>query len=211
MIQQMTAYITDNSTDILIQVRDHLAVSLLALLIACLIGIPLGYLASRSNSSERYVNGFFEILRVIPSLALLVLLIPVMGTGVKPAATALTVLAIPPILLNTNAGFRQVPDFMMECAKGIGMTEKQQFWKVRVPLALPLIFAGVRTALVEVIASATLAAKIGAGGLGEIIFTGLGLNRPALLLIGGILVALLSLLSGFLFDFITSRILRYKN
>ncbi len=210
MLQQMITYFTENRMDILIQVRDHIGISLLALAIACVIGIPFGYLASKYRKQEKYISGFFQILRVIPSLALLVLLIPIMGTGVKPAVTALAVLALPPVLLNTTAGFRQVPDFMAECAEGIGMTEKQQLWKVRVPLALPMIFAGVRTGLVEVIASATLAAKIGAGGLGEIIFTGLGLNRPALLLIGGILVAALSLLSGGLFDLITGHVLRYK-
>ncbi len=210
MIRQMAEYFMNNRTDILIQVRDHITISLLALFIACIIGIPLGYLASKSRRGERFISGFFQILRVIPSLALLILLIPVMGTGVKPAVTALTVLAFPPVILNTTAGFQQVPGFMVECAEGIGMTASQQLWKVRVPLALPLIFAGVRTALVEVVASATLAAKIGAGGLGEIIFTGLGLNRPALLLIGGILVAALSLLSGGIFDLITGRVLRYK-
>ena len=108
------------------------------------------------------------------------------------------------------AGFRQVPEFMTECGAGIGLTERQILWKVRFPLALPLIFAGVRTALIEVIASATLAAKIGAGGLGEIIFTGLGLNRMDLLIIGGVLVAVLSLGCGFLFDLLTGHILRYK-
>ena len=100
---------------------------------------------------------------------------------------------------------------MIECAEGIGMTEKQHLWKVRIPLALPLIFAGLRTGLIEIIASATLAAKIGAGGLGEIIFTGLGLNRADLLLIGGILVSFLSLGCGFIFDLITGHILRYKS
>ncbi len=210
MSRQMAEYFINNHTDILIQVRDHMTISLLALTIACVIGIPLGYLASKSGKGERFISGFFQILRVIPSLALLILLIPVMGTGIKPAVTALTVLAIPPVILNTTAGFQQVPDFMVECAEGIGMTASEQLWKVRVPLALPLIFAGVRTALVEVVASATLAAKIGAGGLGEIIFTGLGLNRPALLLIGGILVAALSLLCGGIFDLITGRVLRYK-
>ena len=92
----------------------------------------------------------------------------------------------------------------------MGMTEKGILWKVRVPLAMPLILAGVRTALVEVIASAALAAKIGAGGLGEIIFTGLGLNRADLLLLGGLAVAALSLGCGGLFDLACRRILRYK-
>ena len=92
----------------------------------------------------------------------------------------------------------------------MGMTDREILWKVRVPLALPMIFAGIRTALVEVIASAALAARIGAGGLGEVIFTGLGLNRMDLLVLGGILVAALSLLCGGLFDTLTRRLMPYR-
>ena len=90
------------------------------------------------------------------------------------------------------------------------MTEKELFWRVKIPCALPMILAGLRTALVEVVASTTLAAKIGAGGLGEIIFTGLGLYRMDLLVLGGGLVAVLSLASGWVFDILTRRMLRYK-
>ena len=211
MWQKMCEYIADNYMKILLQVRDHLVISLLALAAAVIIGVPIGYLASKSAKGEKYLTAPFQMLRVVPSLAILVLLIPVMGTGIKPAMTALTVLAIPPILLNTVVGFREVPAFMVESASGIGMTDREVLKKVRIPMALPMILAGIRTGLVEIIASATLAAKIGAGGLGEIIFTGLGLNRPDLLLIGGILVALLSLGSGFLFDHIVGRALPYKN
>ena len=122
----------------------------------------------------------------------------------------LSILAIPPILTNTCVGFMEVPPFMLESAKGIGMTEWELLFHVRFPLALPLILAGIRSALVEVIASATLAAKIGAGGLGEIIFTGLGLNRTDLLLIGGILVGMLSLGSLGIFSLIRRILMPYK-
>lgn len=210
MFQDMFSYISTHIAEIAGQVGTHLAVSLLSLIIAAAIGIPCGYLASKSVKREIVVSTPFEILRVVPSLALLILLIPLMGTGVLPAVTALTILAIPPILLNTIVGFRSVPDFMVESASGIGMTEKEILKKVRIPSALPMIFAGLRTGLVEVVASATLAAKIGAGGLGEIIFTGLGLSRTDLLILGGILVAILSLLCGFIFDRITKGILKYK-
>lgn len=210
MWQSISQYLSENGTSFLLQVRDHLIISLAALLIACAVGIPLGYIASGNPRSEKWISGPFQVLRVIPSLAILVLLIPVMGVGVAPALTALSILAIPPILLNTIAGFRQVPPFMTECAAGIGMDEKQILRKVRIPSALPMILSGIRTGLVEVIASATLAAKIGAGGLGEIIFTGLGLNRTDLLVLGGVSVAILSLGCGFLFDIITRYVLRYK-
>lgn len=210
MLDSMIQYIVENYQTILTQLFTHLEISVIALLVATLIGVPLGYFASKSDKAEKMISMPFSILRVIPSLALLVLLIPIMGTGMAPAVVALSVLAIPPILLNTMVGFREVPEFMIESGTGIGMNEKEVLKHVRIPLAMPLILSGIRTGLVEAIASATLAAKIGAGGLGEIIFTGLGLNRMDLLLIGGISVGLLSLLCGFLFDGITRKVLKYK-
>lgn len=210
MLQKIAEYLLTHRAQILVQVRDHLLISLYALLAASLIGIVSGYFASRSNKAERWISLPFNVLRVVPSLAVLVLLIPVIGTGVKSAVTALTILAVPPILLNTVVGFREVPRFMTECAAGIGMTPRDTLWKIEAPLALPMILAGMRTALVEVIASATLAAKIGGGGLGEIIFTGLGLNRTDLLIIGGVAVALLSLGCGLLFDIVTRKLIRWK-
>lgn len=210
MVEKGSAYITSHTTEIAAQILDHLLISLLALLIAAVIGIAGGYLASRSARGERWITGVFQVLRVIPSLAVLILLIPVMGTGVKPAVTALTLLAIPPILINTCTGFQDVPAPMLESAAGLGMTEREILWKVRAPAALPMILAGVRTGLIEVVASATLAAKIGAGGLGEIIFTGLGLNRADLLVIGGVLVGLLSLLSCGVFDGLCRLLMPHK-
>lgn len=210
MILSMLTYISTHQAQLLRQTGEHFLISLLALLVAAVIGILCGYAASLSPKSERIVSAPFQVLRVVPSLAVLILLIPVMGTGIRPAVTALTILAIPPVLLNTIVGFREVPDFMVESARGIGMSEKDVLFKVRIPLALPMILAGLRTGLVEVFASTTLAAKIGAGGLGEIIFTGLGLNRADLLILGGLLVAALSLGSGAVFDRVSRRLLKYK-
>lgn len=206
----MAAYIATHMSQIAAQTAAHIGISLLALAAACCIGIPCGYAASKSAGCEAVISAPFEMLRVIPSLAFLVLLIPVMGTGTAPAVTALTILAVPPVLLNTIVGFRTIPAFMLESARGIGMTERDLLFRVKVPAALPMILAGVRTALVEVIASAALAAKIGAGGLGEIIFTGLGLNRADLLVLGGVLVAVLSLGSGWIFDAVSRSVLKYK-
>ena len=210
MWEKMIAYIMTHGDALLVQIGTHLWISLAALAAAILIGAPCGYLAADLPGIEKWISAPFHVLRVIPSLAILVLLIPIAGTGALPAVIALTILAVPPVLLNTIVGFRDVPPFMTESAAGIGMTDREILWKVRIPLALPMIFAGIRTALVEVIASAALAARIGAGGLGEVIFTGLGLNRMDLLLLGGILVAALSLLCGGLFDALTRRLMPYR-
>lgn len=203
-------YFQNNSGEYFNCVAEHLGISLLAFGIATLIGIPFGYFCVKNPKIERYVTGFFQVLRIVPSVAVLILLIPVMGVGVKPAMTALTLLAIPPILMNTATGFKEVPEFMIETGKGLGMTEKQIFWNVKVPQAMPMIFAGMKIAMVEIIASAAIAAKIGAGGLGGIILTGLGLNRTDLLLIGGISVAILSLAAAFVFHCVEKAIMKYQ-
>lgn len=189
---------------------EHIQISISALLIAACIGIPSGFLCVRFRRTRKWMMSLFQIIRIIPSLAILFLLIPMMGTGLRPALVALTVLAIPPILLNTAAGLEEVPIFMLETASGCGMTSGQIWRRVRFPLAMPMILTGLKTALIEIIASATLAAKIGAGGLGEIIFTGLGLYRYDLLLVGGGTVAILSLLASVLSGLLDRVILRYK-
>lgn len=193
---QMRRYFSENMDSFLICLKEHVMISALAITAATLIGVSLGYACVRNKRYERWIVGLFQVLRIVPSLAVLILLIPIMGTGVRPALTALVLLAVPPVLMNTVTGFEEVPEFMLETAQSLGMTKRQILWKVEAPLALPMILTGVKTGMVEIVASATIAAKIGAGGLGGIILTGLGLNRMDLLLIGGISVALLSILAG---------------
>lgn len=138
----------------------------------------------------------FNGLRVIPSLAILFLLIPILGLTFQAAAFALCLLAIPPILLATEVGFRTVPASVREVGLAMGMTRWQLFSQVDLPLALPVILSGIKTATLEVIASATLAAFIGAGGLGSFITLGFALNEPAILLVGAIPVAGLAIFGG---------------
>lgn len=207
---QIIDYFTNNMNAYLISVKEHIGISLLALMAAIIIGIPCGYACVKYKKYEKLIISIFQVLRIIPSLAVLILLIPIMGTGIKPAMTALVLLAVPPILMNTVAGLEEVPDFMLETACGVGMTDRQVLWNVKFPLAMPLILTGIKTATIEIIASATLASKIGAGGLGDIIFTGLGLYRIDLLLVGGISVAVLSIAAGLFLDLIDRLLLQYK-
>lgn len=209
-MQDVIAYFSTHGADYIQMVLEHLNVSILSLAAAILIAVPLGIACSRSPLLEKVSVGISGILRIIPSLAVLVVCVPILGTGVLPAVVALTVLAIPPILINTALGFRSVPADVLEAARGMGMDERLVFFKIKVPLAFPVSFAGVRTAASEVVASATLAAYIGAGGLGQIIFTGLGLMRTDLLVIGGASVAVLSLLVGMLLSAIGRRMRPYE-
>lgn len=209
-MQDVITYFSTHGADYIQMVLEHLNVSILSLAAAILIAVPLGIACSRSPLLEKISVGVSGILRIIPSLAVLVVCVPILGTGALPAVVALTVLAIPPILINTALGFRSVPADVLEAARGMGMDERSVFFKIKVPLAFPVSFAGVRTAASEVVASATLAAYIGAGGLGQIIFTGLGLMRTDLLVIGGASVAALSLLVGMLLSAIDRRMRPYE-
>lgn len=207
MVKDIQLYF-ENSSDVYFKyLKEHIVISLQALLIAALIGILCGYFCYRHPRFEKYASSLFQMLRIIPSLAILFLLIPIIGTGTKPALIALVILGIPSILLHTILGFKEVPERVAETGIAIGMTQRQLLRKVRIPLALPYILNGIKIALIEIIASATLAAKIGAGGLGSIIFTGLGLNRTDLLVIGGLSVAMLSLLSSLLIERIEKMII----
>lgn len=210
MVQNIIHYLQNNPDSYLQAIGEHLTISLAALLVAALIGIPSGILATGNKYGYSWVIHVFNTFRVVPSLAVLILLIPLMGAGVKPALVALVFLGIPPILINTAIAFQTIPEFMIETAMAMGMSQAQSFWKVKVPLAAPLILTGVKTAMVEIIASATLAAYIGGGGIGNIIFTGLGLNRADLLLIGGITVAILSLLANISMAGLSRYLVRYK-
>lgn len=139
-------------------------------------------------------------------MALLFLLIPFIGTGMLPAIIALVVLALPPLLINTILGFNEVSPLYKEVGTALGMDLRQLRRQIEIPLALPYILNGVKLALVEIIASATLATYIGAGGLGTLIFTGLGLYDMSYVVIGGVSVALLSLLSMAGFDLLIRRV-----
>lgn len=171
----------------------HLSLSAAALAISVLLCVPLGVWAARRAAVAQPLINAVGALRIIPSLAILFLALPYLGTGFRPALVALTLLALPPVLVNTYAGVRGVDRAALEAARGMGMSPVQVLWRVELPLALPALVAGVRTAAVEVIASATLAAFIGGGGLGIFITRGFALFRPDIMLLGALPVALLAL------------------
>lgn len=210
MLENIIHYFTNNLDSYLLALWQHLWISLVSVAAAVAVGVPVGILSTKNEKCYRFVTSVFNTFRIVPSLAVLFLLIPLIGTGVKPAVIALVLLAIPPILINVALAFQSVPVPVVEAAVGMGMSDGQIFWKIKIPLSLPFFFTGLKTAAVDVIASATLATYIGGGGLGTIIFTGLGLNRPDLLLIGGISVAILALLVSSLLNLLDHRVLKYQ-
>ncbi|MBI1747577.1 MAG: ABC transporter permease subunit [Acidobacteria bacterium] len=173
----------------------HLQLTGLSALLATLIGIPIGVAISRSRRWAGPTLSGMGILQTIPSLALLGFLIPFLGIGLKPALAALFLYALLPIIQNTYAGIRSIDPSLIEAGQGIGMTASQILWRVELPMATRFILAGVRTATVINIGTATLAAFIGAGGLGEPIFTGLSLNDHFLILAGAVPAAALAVIA----------------
>jgi osmoprotectant transport system permease protein len=176
------------------QLARHVALSAAALAFGALVALPLGVALTRlpraaAEATLRAVN----TTRTVPNLAILALALPFLGIGFAPSLAALTVLAVPPILTNTYVGVREVDPDAVEAARGMGMTAAQILRRIELPLAVPLLFAGIRTAAVQVVAGATLAAFIGGGGLGDFITAGIAMSDARLLLVGAVPVALLAI------------------
>jgi osmoprotectant transport system permease protein len=205
MLGQAFAYLLDPANNFPGALATHLELCGLALALGFIIAVPLGIWISRYALTARLVVNLAGILRVIPSLAVLFLLLPSQGIGFRPSAIALTLLAIPPLLINTEAGMRGVDPAVVESGRGMGMSGAQLLRKVQMPLAMPVVLTGVRTAAVELIASATLATLIGGGGLGDYIATGLALSRNDILLAGAIPVAILALLAEVILSYVQRR------
>lgn len=188
-------YAIDHLDGLVEALQQHVLLVAVPLGIGLLLGLPLGLWSARSRSASTVLINSFNALRVIPSLAILFLAIPYFGLSFQSAAIALTLLVMPPILISTDVAFRSIDPMIREAAYGMGMNSSQVLRRIEIPLALPVIIAGIKTATVEVIASATLAAFIGAGGLGSFIVLGFSLYDNAILLVGAIPVALLALVA----------------
>lgn len=205
-LQDALAYASTHLDELRQALVEHLLLVGVALAIGILLCVPLGIWTSReqtrvpgrARTAALAIMNTINGLRVVPSLAILFLAIPYFGLTFASAALALTILALPPILINTDAAYRTLDPAVRESATGMGMTARQVLWRVETPLALPVIVAGIRTATTEVIASATLAAFIGSGGLGLYVVRGFAMFDITILLVGAIPVALLALLAEIL-------------
>ncbi|WP_292009116.1 ABC transporter permease/substrate-binding protein [Chryseobacterium sp.] len=192
MKQSLWQFVIEQQEKLQIQVMQHLGLTFLSLLIAIIIGVPVGVLIARKRILSGSVLGIAGILQTIPSIALLGFMIPVFGIGAKPAIIALLIYALLPIIRNTYTGITGVDPSVTEAAQAMGMNKKQLLFKVELPLAMPVIMAGIRTAAVITIGVATLASFVAAGGLGEFIFGGISLNNTNMILAGAIPAALLA-------------------
>jgi osmoprotectant transport system permease protein len=173
--------------------RQHLALSATALAAVLAVALPLALALVRRPRAAAVAVGLANVLRTIPSLAVLVVLMPLLGTGFLPSVVALAAYGLPAILINALTGLTAVDPDLIDAARGQGMTNRQVTARVRVPLALPVAFAGIRTAAVQIVSAATLAAFIGGGGFGDLITAGMGTLDVPQLVAGALAVAALAL------------------
>ena len=202
-------FLVEHRGEIFATTVEHLALVLVAMLIAILIGVPLGLLIVHRPVLRTIAVGVANVFQTIPSLALFGFLIPmpfIGGIGKRTAIVALVLYALLPILRNTYVGLTEIDPAVLESAEAMGMTRSQILFRVRLPLASAFILAGIRTATIITIGVATIAAAIGAGGLGTFIFRGVALVSNGLLLAGAIPAALLALAADFLLGIIERRL-----
>lgn len=186
-----------NWPDLLVALRQHIQLTFVSVLIGALISVPLGIYLTRHRKFGQKVLAVLSVLQTIPSMVLFGIFIPLTGIGRNTAMLVLIIYSILPILRNTYTGISEVPDNYIEAANGMGMNNLQVLFRVELPIALPVIVTGIRLSSVYIISWATVAAIIGGGGLGDIIYTGLSRYNHAMILLGAIPSSLLAILTSF--------------
>ncbi|MFW3332009.1 ABC transporter permease [Aerococcus viridans] len=190
----MQEFIASQGSEVIRLLWEHIYMSLISLGLGVIVAVPLGILLSQVPKIANVVISIVSVLQTIPTLALLALMIPFLGVGKVPAIVALFIYSLLPILRNTYLGMSNVNPDLLDAAKGMGLKRMQIIRQVQLPLAVPVIMAGIRLSTVYVIAWTTLASYIGGGGLGDMIFNGLNLFRPDLILGGTIPVTILAVI-----------------
>ncbi|BAH18169.1 ABC transporter permease [Macrococcoides caseolyticum] len=198
----MLAFLQENQAELLEKTWEHISISLLSLLAAIIVAVPLGIVLTKSDKLAKIVLSITSVLQTVPSLAILAMMIPFFGIGTVPAVIALFLYVLLPILNNTYLGIQSVNKDAREAGRAMGMTQNQLLRMVELPLAVPVIMSGIRLSAVYAISWATLASYIGAGGLGDFIFNGLNLYQPKLIIVGAVVVTLLALVTDFVLAYI---------
>ncbi|MFE0441573.1 ABC transporter permease [Aerococcus sp. NPDC058936] len=188
----MQEFIASQGSEVIRLLWEHIYMSLISLGLGVIVAVPLGIFLSQVPKVANVVISIVSVMQTIPTLALLALMIPFLGVGKVPAIVALFIYSLLPILRNTYLGMSNVNPDLLDAAKGMGLKRMQIIRQVQLPLAVPVIMAGIRLSTVYVIAWTTLASYIGGGGLGDMIFNGLNLFRPDLILGGTIPVTILA-------------------
>ena len=198
----MRAFFQEYGGQLISKTIEHFYISIIALLIAIVVAVPLGILLSKTTRTANVILTIAGVLQTIPTLAVLAIMIPIFGVGKTPAIVALFIYVLLPILNNTVLGVKNIDKNVIQAGQSMGMTKMQLMKDVELPLALPLIISGIRLSSVYVISWATLASYVGAGGLGDLVFNGLNLYQPPMIISAAILVTLLALIVDFLLSLV---------
>ncbi|KYH13417.1 ABC transporter permease [Staphylococcus kloosii] len=198
----MMDFLAQNGSQLVSKTIEHFYISIVALLIAIVVAVPIGILLSKLKRTSNIVLTIAGVLQTIPTLAVLAIMIPIFGVGKTPAIVALFIYVLLPILNNTVLGVQNIDKNLKEAGTSMGMTRFQLMKDVELPLALPLILGGIRLSSVYVISWATLASYVGAGGLGDFVFNGLNLYDPLMIVSAAVLVTALALFVDFILSLI---------
>ena len=198
----MKAFLQEYGSQLLSKAVEHFYISMFALLLAIVVAVPLGILLSKTQRTANVVLTVAGVLQTIPTLAVLAIMIPIFGVGKTPAIVALFIYVLLPILNNTVLGVKNIDKNVVQAGQSMGMTKFQLMKDVEMPLALPLIISGIRLSSVYVISWATLASYVGAGGLGDLVFNGLNLYQPPMIISAAIVVTLLALVIDFILSLV---------
>lgn len=201
-------YIAHTRGELLVKTVQHLMLTGISATVAILVGVPLGTLITRWRAWRGVVLGLLGVVQTVPSVAMLAILMIPLGLGAQPAIAALILYALLPIVVNTYTGLAGVDRNIVEAADGVGFTPLQRLWMVELPLASPVIIAGIRTSTVIMVGIATLSALIGAGGLGDFIFRGLSTGSNQSIMLGVIAASFMAIVLGWAMGVIEKTIRR---
>ena len=203
----MIQFLSENAGQLFEKMLEHFYISVIALIIAVVVSVPIGIMLSKLKRTSSIVLTIAGVLQTIPTLAVLAVMIPIFGVGKTPAIIALFIYVLLPMLNNTVLGVQNIDRNVKDAAISMGMTRFQLMKDIELPLALPMILRGIRLSSVYVISWATLASYVGAGGLGDFVFNGLNLYNPYMIVSAAVLVTLLALIVDFLLSLVEKWII----
>ena len=194
----MIDFLRENFSQLIVKIGEHLFISSLAIALGIVVAVPAGIAVTRSKKLSVVLITIASILQTIPSLALLSMMVPIIGIGKLPAIIALFIYSLLPIIRNTMLGINGVNEFLVDAGKGMGMTTNEIMFKIKLPLSAPVIMSGIRLSAVYVVSWTAIASYIGAGGLGDFIFSGLNTFDTNLIFLGTICVTMIAICTDFL-------------
>ena len=194
----MIIFLKENFNQLIVKIWEHFFISSTALILGVLVAVPLGVVITKNKKLSNIFINIASVLQTVPSLALLSIMVPIIGIGKTPAIVALFIYSLLPILRNTTVGMNSVNESLIDAGKGMGMTRNEIIFKIQLPLSAPVIMAGIRLSAIYVVSWTTIASYIGAGGLGDFIFSGLNTFNTNSIFLGTIPVTLIALFSDFI-------------